>query len=193
MTSRAKWYGLLVAVLVVGYFGQTLVTEAQGGNRVYTPLVMAVKNAPTPTPIPQPTAEPPSNFEQRVIDLTNQQRVANGCAPFRTESHLMAAAEAHSRDMADNDFFSHTGSDGSAPWDRMTRAGYSWGAAAENIAAGYSTPEDVVQGWMNSPGHRANILNCDLHDIGVGYVLQDPDTGDVNYRHYWTQDFGTPR
>ena len=75
----------------------------------------------------------------------------------------------------------------------MTRAGYQWSGAGENIAAGYASPEDVMDGWMNSQGHRANILNCAFRDIGVGYVYLANDTGQVNYRHYWTQDFGTPR
>ncbi len=194
MTGRSRWYGLLLVALLIAHTGQTLVTEAEGGTKVHLPLVMTLPPSPTPTPVPQPTAEPPTDYEQQVIELTNRERVANGCASLRAESHLMAAAEAHSRDMAEHDFFSHTGSDGSSPWVRMARAGYgSYRAAAENIAAGYPSPEAVVAGWMNSPGHRANILNCNLEEIGVGYVFQNPDTGNTNYGHYWTQDFATPQ
>ena len=72
-------------------------------------------------------------------------------------------------------------------------AGYSYSLAAENIAAGYSTPQAVVQGWMNSPGHRDNILNCALQEIGVGYRNLEIDTGSVNYHYYWTQVFASPR
>jgi uncharacterized protein YkwD len=79
---------------------------------------------------------------------------------------------------------SHTGSDGSSPGDRITRAGYTWSAYGENVAYGYATPEQVMNGWMNSPGHRANILNCSFKEIGVG--LAQPGS-------YWTQDFGTAR
>jgi uncharacterized protein YkwD len=93
--------------------------------------------------------------------------------------------------MAQNDFFSHTGSDGSSFTDRLIRAGYTFSAAAENIAAGTTTPERTVDGWMNSEGHRRNILNCELREIGVGYAYLENDTGSVNYHHYWTQDFGT--
>jgi uncharacterized protein YkwD len=91
-----------------------------------------------------------------------------------------------------NDFFSHTSSDGRSPWDRIRATGYSYSSAAENIAAGYSTAASAVSGWMNSSGHRANILNCGLEETGVGYYFLTNDTGHVNHRHYWTQVFATP-
>ncbi|MCS6909199.1 MAG: CAP domain-containing protein [Anaerolineales bacterium] len=133
-----------------------------------------------------------SPFAAEVVALTNQHRVAAGCAPLTINSRLMAAAQLHSEDMALHDFLSHTGSNGSSPWDRMRAQGYNFSHAAENIAAGYPTPASVMDGWMNSPGHRTNILNCDLREIGVGYYFLANDTGNVNYQHYWTQDFGTP-
>lgn len=134
-----------------------------------------------------------SDFTRRVVDLTNEERVEAGCAPLSVNVQLVNAAQRHSEDMAFNDFFSHTGSDGSLPWDRMEAAGYEWQEAGENIAAGYQTPESVVSGWMASAGHRANILRCSYQDIGVGYVYLEDDTGAVNYHHYWTQVFGRPR
>lgn len=133
------------------------------------------------------------DFAQHVVDLTNEERLEAGCAPLNVSLQLVTAAQGHSEDMASNDFFSHTGSDGSLPWDRMEAAGYEWREAGENIAAGYSTPESVVAGWMASDGHRANILRCSYQDIGVGYVYLEDDTGAVNYHHYWTQVFGRPR
>lgn len=133
-----------------------------------------------------------SPFAAEVVALTNQHRTAAGCAPLTINGRLMAAAQLHSEDMALRDFFSHTGSNGSSPWERMRAQGYTFSRAAENIAAGYSTPASVVEGWMSSSGHRANILNCNLREIGVGYYHLANDTGSVNYRHYWTQDFGTP-
>lgn len=108
------------------------------------------------------------------------------------DSRLVNAAMEHSADMATNDFFSHTGSDDSEPWDRMVAAGYSYSWAGENIAAGYQTPEAVVGGWMNSPDHRANILNCAFTETGVGYIYLAEDQGQVNYRHYWTHVFAAP-
>lgn len=130
---------------------------------------------------------------EEVVALVNEQRVEAGCPPLAIDARLVAAAQGHSEDMAHNDFFSHTGSDGSLPWDRMAAEGYNWSRAAENIAAGYPTPEQAVTAWMNSPGHRNNILNCDLVDTGVGHVYLADDRGDVNYGHYWTHVFGTPR
>ena len=100
---------------------------------------------------------------------------------------LTRVAQAHSEDMARREYFSHTNPDGRSPFDRMTAAGYKYSLAAENIAAGQTTPHSVIDAWMNSPGHRANILNCGLTEIGVGYA-----TGG-SYRHYWTQAFGTPQ
>ena len=132
-------------------------------------------------------------FEQEALDLVNQERANAGCNPVTANEKLVAAARGHSDDMAVNDFFSHTGSDGSSPWDRIARQGYSLGAGGENIAAGYSSPAGVMNGWMNSSGHRANILNCTFTEIGIGYTYLANDTGSINYRHYWTQDFGTPR
>jgi uncharacterized protein YkwD len=74
----------------------------------------------------------------------------------------------------------------------MAAAGYTYSAAAENIAAGFPTPQSVVAAWMNSSGHRANILNCELTETGVGYVFLANDQGAVNYHHYWTHVFASP-
>lgn len=133
-----------------------------------------------------------SSYAQQVVEITNQERARAGCAPLRVNPQLVQAAQAHSEDMAFNDFFSHTGSDGSAPWDRIEDTGYDWREAGENIAAGYTTPQAVMTGWMNSDGHRANILRCSYEEIGVGYVYIQSDPGSVNYRHYWTQVFARP-
>jgi uncharacterized protein YkwD len=129
----------------------------------------------------------------QVVNETNHQRNLHGCPPLTLNQQLVTAGQGHSNDMALNDFFSHTGSDGSSPWDRIQATGYKYSLAAENIAAGYSTPQAVVQGWMNSAGHRQNILNCDLEEIGVGYRNLENDSGQVNYHHYWTQVFASPR
>ena len=96
------------------------------------------------------------------------------------------AARGHSEDMGLQDYFSHTSLDGRTAGDRIEDAGYTWNAYGENIAAGQPTPEDVIDGWMSSSGHRANILDPNFCDIGVGYAYVAAST----YRHYWTQDFG---
>jgi uncharacterized protein YkwD len=95
--------------------------------------------------------------------------LANNCPALTVNDKLNLAAYRHSEDMARHDFFSHTGSDGSDPGDRIGAARYSFQGWAENIAAGYPTAAAVVNTWMNSPGHRAHILNCGLKEIGVGH------------------------
>jgi uncharacterized protein YkwD len=127
-----------------------------------------------------------SPFAAEVLRLTNEQRAANGCRPLAANATLTAVAQAHSADMAARDYFSHDSLSGQSPFDRMDAAGYRFTSAAENIAAGQPTPATVVTAWMNSAGHRANILNCGYREIGVGYA-----TGG-SYGTYWTQDFGTP-
>lgn len=119
-------------------------------------------------------------FEQQVLDLTNAERAKRGLAPLSLNNSLNQSAELHSVDMATKNYFSHQGLDGSQPWDRMKAQGYNYSRAAENIAFGQPTAQEVVNAWMNSAGHRANILNSNLKDIGIGY-----------YNGYWTQNFGT--
>jgi hypothetical protein len=129
-------------------------------------------------------------FIQEVVNLTNQFRAQNGLGPLSVDIDLAEAAQVHSENMAYQDFFSHTGADGSKPWDRAATAGYESGTVGENIAAGYTTPQAVVEGWINSEGHRANMLNSRYNEIGVGYFYHQNDTGEINYRTYWTQVFG---
>ncbi len=145
----------------------------------------------TPLP-PRPLTEAEiRDFAAQVITLANQERAVYGLPPLVANAALTTAAVRHSQDMATNDFFSHTGSDGSNPGQRITQAGYVWYTYGENIAAGYSSPSSVVAGWMGSAGHRANILNHCFQDIGVGYVYDTGDTypgGTWGYIHYWTMD-----
>ncbi len=129
-----------------------------------------------------------SNFESQVLTLINQQRANAGVPALKRDTRLDTASRLHSADMACNDYFAHNSLDGRTPWDRMHAQGYTYHMAAENIAAGYSTPAAVVTGWMNSPGHRDNILNSGLTQIGIGHVYYAGST----YGHYWTTDFGTP-
>lgn len=123
-----------------------------------------------------------SGSEAAVVSLTNAERAKQGCKPLRIDSRLVVAARKHSADMAANNYFDHTSRNGDSPWKRMEDAGYT-SPGAENIAKGYPTAAAVVKGWMNSPGHRANILNCGLRAIGVG--MASGSGGPL-----WTQDFG---
>lgn len=151
-------------------------------------------NQATPAP-PSAPAPAPDDIVGRLVAQTNMYRAQAGCPSVTLNDQLSVAAQSHSQDMAQNDFFSHTGSDGSSLSERLHRAGYRFSAAAENLAAGTTTPERTVDGWVNetppNDGHRRNILNCELREIGVGYVYLANDTGNVNYNYYWTQDFGT--
>ena len=148
------------------------------------------RTGPRPNPPAPSTAPAPSGgVTTQVVTLTNAERAKAGCGPLAVNATLTAVAQAHSQDMATNNYFDHNSQDGRTPFDRMTAAGYRYSTAAENIAAGQRTPQDVMTAWMNSAGHRANILNCALKQIGVGYA-----TGSSSqYGVYWTQDFGTPR
>lgn len=135
-----------------------------------------------------PNSDP--SFDARVVELTNNFRTQNGLPPLTVNVQLTRAAETHSQNMALQDFFSHTGLDGSQPGDRAKASGYTSTFVGENIGAGYSTPEEALQGWLNSPGHRANILNPEYREIGIGYYYLENDTGQENWNHYWTQVFG---
>ncbi|MDH3271376.1 MAG: CAP domain-containing protein [Gemmatimonadota bacterium] len=115
------------------------------------------------------------------VTLMNAHRTQVGCAPLEWNVDVAEVATAHSADMIDRDFFAHTNPDGQSPFDRMTAAGISYSYAAENIAWGYPTGEAVLDAWLNSPGHRANIENCSLAQHGVGLVGT-----------HWTHLFRTP-
>ncbi len=127
-----------------------------------------------------------------VIQLTNQFRQDNGLNALSFDPQLATAAQTHSQNMAIEDFFSHTGINGSNIGDRVDATGYDFFTTGENIAAGYSAPEDVVEGWINSDGHRENLLNPDFTEIGVGYFFLENDIGNINYNHYWTQVLAAP-
>ncbi|SCG62971.1 CAP domain-containing protein [Micromonospora humi] len=122
---------------------------------------------------------------QQVVDIVNQERAKAGCKALTVNSKLTLAAQRHSQDQADHKKMSHDGSDGSDVGQRLDRVGYTWRAYGENVAWNQQSPAAVMDAWMNSEGHRANILNCSFTQIGVGVARSNGP--------YWTQDFGTPR
>ncbi|WP_318036166.1 CAP domain-containing protein [Halobacillus amylolyticus] len=128
-----------------------------------------------------------SNYEEKVVQLVNEERAKEGLAPLEMHNRLSDLARMKSQDMADKGYFSHTSPTYGSPFDMMKQYDFSYSTAGENIAAGQRTPQEVVEGWMNSPGHRANIMNESFTHIGVGYV----EGG--SYGTYWTQLFMTPR
>ena len=121
-----------------------------------------------------------SSYEAEVIRLVNNIRQQNGLQPLAANWELSRVARYKSRDMVDRRYFSHTSPTYGTPFQMIRNFGISFKTAGENIAYGYATPQAVVDGWMNSSGHRANILNASYKQIGVGYVAQG---------NYWTQMF----
>ena len=151
--------------------------------------------------VAQPFTTPPEQdaavVSRLVLALTNQARAhARSCGwrrfppapPLSLAPALTRAALAHSRDMAARDFFSHSGSDGSTPGERATRAGYRWKMVGENIASGLRTPRDVVAGWLASPHHCANIMTAGFREMGVAFAVNPASAQVID----WTQDFGAP-
>lgn len=177
-----------------------------------SPAPAAPAPAPVPAPVPAPSPAPApatagtratcnlANFQADMLAAVNRYRRSGATcgargsflpAPDLTwNAALTQAALSHSDDMVARNFFDHTGSNGSSAGDRMTAAGYTWARWGENIAAGQPTVSSVVDGWMRSDGHCANLMNANYRDIGVACVS---GTSSNTYRTYWTQNFGTPR
>ncbi len=128
----------------------------------------------------------PSTYVQQVVDLINLERVQADLPPLAVDVRLAAAAQDHADYMAANNAMSHTGEGGSSPADRAAAAGFPMVMLGENVAAGQDSPAAVVIAWMNSPGHRANILHESFRLIGAGYG-QNPAS---LWRHYWVNVFG---
>jgi hypothetical protein len=150
------------------------------------------------TEMPFAALQDPAGVAQRVLDLVNAARAAaRECGPQRFEpapplrmaTALIAAASVHSLDMAARGELTHEGSDGSNSGERMTRAGYAWQIAGENVAAGQRDAEAVVASWLGSPGHCATLMDTRYTETGIAFALAPGQNPAV----YWTQDFATPR
>ncbi|PLR98856.1 CAP domain-containing protein [Bacillus sp. T33-2] len=141
---------------------------------------------PAPAPVKQPAQSAPaasqqvSAYEQKVVQLTNEQRAKHGLPALKLDAQLSKVAKEKSLDMQRKGYFSHTSPTYGSPFDMMKKFGITYRAAGENIAKGQRSPEEVVNAWMNSDGHRKNILNSSYTHIGVGHVAQG---------NYWTQMF----
>ncbi|WP_313959696.1 CAP domain-containing protein [Cytobacillus oceanisediminis] len=136
--------------------------------------------APAPEQKAAPSGTEISDFESKVIDLTNEQRRKNGLSNLQPDTALSNVAQEKSNDMQAKNYFSHTSPTYGSPFDMMRDFGVSYNSAGENIAMGQPSPEEVVNAWMNSEGHRKNILSPNFTHIGVGHTSQG---------HYWTQMF----
>jgi uncharacterized protein YkwD len=162
--------------------------ERRGGN-VWVVLAApfeadALKNVPA--------------VDNRILQLTNQARSHErrcgskqfpAVQPLALEKRLTTAAREHARDMAKHSMLEHTGTDGSTPATRATRAGYAWRVVGENIASGPTTPEEVMEGWLASPGHCENLMSPRFNEMGIAYVVDPQSDSGV----YWSQVFGSPR
>lgn len=163
----------------------SLVLPAAANGASAPALDVPVSAGPLATAVRLDPPKTQRTSAQLVFDLVNAERAMAGLGPFIADARLDSAAQGHSEDQAANGVMSHTGSDGSNMAQRIERAGFPWRRAAENVAFGQRTPADVVAAWMNSPGHRNNILSVNTH-LGVGLAYS------ASGAPYWTQVFATP-
>jgi uncharacterized protein YkwD len=150
-------------------------------RRTTAPATQPVKTSQAPS-----GGSGSSTVAGEVLRLVNEERGKAGCKALSSESHLVAAAQKHTDLQADQNTMSHQLPGEASMGDRVTAAGYQWRGLGENVAAGYTSAASVMDGWMNSPGHKANILNCSFEEIGVGLAKSSSGT------QYWTQVFATP-
>ena len=133
------------------------------------------------------SSSPTAPVQQQVLTLVNLNRRRGGCGDLSVDRRLIVAANDHAADMARHDYFAHESRDGDGAGDRVSEAGYRWQRYGENIARGVNSPYEVVDGWMHSPEHRHNILDCRLDQMGIGLAIAGDRTT------YWVQDFATPQ
>ncbi|MBC7691907.1 MAG: CAP domain-containing protein [Methylotenera sp.] len=197
LCSRSVLHGVISAVVVATVLSAcgtansdgtetTGVTSSTGNG---TGSTSPVKGTPPVTstpgnPTPGGGAPTNSSFAEQVFAQTNEYRAANGAAALTIDAKLTQSAQAYAESMANLGFFSHTGQDGSDPGSRITAVGYRWMTYGENIAEGQQTPAAVMAAWINSSGHRANIVSGNFKNLGVGYALARDGSA------YWVQDFG---
>lgn len=173
-----------------GSFAYRALVTGTIGQSGYSNVAAVTNGTPPPPPpagascsdvaLPAGISECPSGYEEQVLNSVNEQRVLAGAAHLSPNRALNCSARNHTIWMIQNNNFSHDG------WVGFIRAaGYAGGSIGENIALGYPTPESVMSGWMNSPGHRSNILNSGYRDLGVSCLMG-------NGRPWWTQNFGAP-
>ncbi len=194
-----QWYAGMsgnVSALVAGATTASYTTPALSATASYWVRVSdSTGSVDSTTAVITVTAPASLPFEDEVLVLVNQRRAAGATCGSTAYSpvpalymhpQLQEAARGHSQDMAALNYFSHTSADGRTFSQRIRAAGYTASPIGENIAAGYTTPNAVVAGWMSSSGHCANIMSSAYRAIGVGYALSAAS----QYRHYWTQNFG---
>ncbi len=168
--------------------GAGIAATAKASRPIVVPSLRSIPSPRTTPPGARRSAKPPvaattvSPEAREVLRLTNAQRVRAGCEPLTLSGDLQQAAQSHS-EWQSRHGMGHVGADGTRPGDRATAAGYGWSRIGENVAAGYDSAAAVVTGWMNSSGHRKNVLTCSFRHLGVGMARHDNTV-------FWTQLFG---
>jgi uncharacterized protein YkwD len=162
---------------------QAPVAQRPAADRPMTNLLSASREDVTAADI---SSSPNAPVQQQVLALINQNRRRYGCDSLSLDRRLIDAANEHAADMARRDYFAHESPNGDGPGDRVSGAGYNWRRYGENIARGVDSAYEVVDGWMHSPEHRHNILDCRLDQMGIGLAI------DRDHDVYWVQDFATP-
>ena len=166
---------------------QVMRQHSIGARRSLTTLLAtSVLTASAALPLLAPVADAAPTTTQstqaaRILRLTNAERAKVGCGALVEVAKLDRAAQKHSVYQNEIQTMTHTGRGGTDPGQRITAEGYVWRTYGENVAYGYGTADAVMTAWMNSPGHRANILNCKFKEMGIGLE---------GSKNYWTQDFG---
>ena len=188
--------------LLAELFGAVLLLGACGGGGSDAAAPAPATSAASPPPA-TPTSTGAtcgiSDFAATALARVNAVRAAGAdchsrgvfppAAALTWNAKLTAAASAHSADMAAKNYFSHTSADGRSMSDRVNAAGYLWSGLGENIAAGYAGLDAVMDGWVTSDGHCANLMSANLTEIGLACV---PGTSSSTYNTYWTMDLGKP-
>jgi uncharacterized YkwD family protein/spore coat assembly protein SafA len=200
--TKSIWFGLMVLVSLICIpsvsFAQQIYT-VQPGDSLWkiavryqvglSEIIAANPHFSNPSliypgqKVTIPNYDATKSIETQVVQLTNQERAKHGLRALTQDWELSRVARYKSMDMRDKNYFSHDSPTYGSPFTMMKSFGISYRAAAENIAAGQTTAQEVVKAWMNSPGHRANILSNNYTHIGVGYAKGG------SQRHYWTQMF----
>lgn len=148
--------------------------------------------APTYAAVAAPASQPAgaqlSADMNRIVELINLRRREAGLAPVVVDGTLMACAQQYSEVQASQGGINHRGPDGSTPGQRLSRCGYRWKHFGENLSAGYANPDELVAAWMASPGHRKNILNGKVVEIGLGYTRRSDDP--ARYYDYYVMEVG---
>ncbi len=208
-TVTLKWYFTGTKVVVAGgrfgkgveVTGRTTLTDTPQKTTRYTFDVWFPdsKSAAIPKPVIHvqytataevgdvPKALTEEQIAYQVLELVNKERIANNLPPLRLHSQLQAASHWMAQDMATNDYLDHTDHEGRELEGRLAAFDYKeYQAIGENVAAGQATAAEVMENWLQSPGHRSNILSPDFCEIGIGHVVNSAS----KFQHYWTQDFG---